>query len=222
MIEPVPDVFLDFWHCNSTGVYSGVIANGNGNSNDESNLDTTFLRGLRKSDSLGVTSVHTLFPGHYTGRATHIHVLSHPANETTVNKNNNTISGLYTSNSSHVGQIFFDQDLISLVEATAPYNTNTQELTTNAEDSILGEEAADMDPFVEWIQLGDDITDGVMAWISIGIDPTADDEISSAATIYKDGGVANENSGMGGGPGGPGGEGPDGNGTVPTGAPPMA
>ena len=61
-----------------------------------------------------------------------------------------------------------------------------------------------MDPFVEWVQLGDDIADGVMAWISIGIDPTADSEISSAATMYKDGGVANENS-MGGGNGtGPG------------------
>jgi len=71
-----------------------------------------------------------------------------------------------------------------------------------------------MDPFVEWVQLSDDITDGIMAWISIGIDPTADDEISSAATIYETGGVANENSmgGMGGGDGGP----PDGgNGTAP-------
>lgn len=82
----------------------------------------------------------------------------------------------------------------------------------NSEDSILGEEAADMDPFVEWVQLSDDITDGIMAWISIGIDPTADSDVSSAATIYKTGGVANENSmggGMGGGP-------PDGgNGTAP-------
>lgn len=77
-----------------------------------------------------------------------------------------------------------------------------------------------MDPFVEWVQLSEDITDGIMAWISIGIDPTADDEITAAATIYESGGVANENSGMGGGPGGAGG--PGGNETMPsgTGAPP--
>lgn len=56
-----------------------------------------------------------------------------------------------------------------------------------------------MDPFVEWIQLSDDITDGVMAWISIGVDPSADSEVTSAATIYESGGVANENSEMGGG-----------------------
>ena len=75
-----------------------------------------------------------------------------------------------------------------------------------------------MDPFVEWVQLGDDIADGIMAWVSIGIDPTADSEVESAATVYEDGGVANENS-MGGGMGGgdaPGG----GNGTVPGGAMP--
>lgn len=80
-----------------------------------------------------------------------------------------------------------------------------------------------MDPFVEWVQLGDDITDGIMAWISIGIDPTADEEITSAATIYKDGGVANANSGMGGGPGGDapgGGNGTMPDGEMPSGAPP--
>jgi hypothetical protein len=80
---------------------------------------------------------------------------------------------------------------------------------------ILSEEADDMNPFVEWVQLGEDITDGVLAWISIGIDPTADSKVSSAATSYESGGVANENSmgGMGGGdaPGG-------GNGTAPDGA----
>jgi hypothetical protein len=145
--------------------------------------------------------------------APHIHVLAHNVNETTVRTNGTLLGSNGTASSSHVGQIFFDQALIALVEATAPYNTNTQDLTLNSEDSILGEEAADMDPFVEWVQLSDDITDGIMAWISIGIDPTVADDVSSAATIYSSGGVANENSmGMGGGDGGP----PDGgNGTAP-------
>jgi hypothetical protein len=153
-------------------------------------------------------SLHKLI---YSTGATHIHVLAHNANDTTVRTNGTLLGSNSTTHSSHVGQIFFDQDLISLVETTTPYNT--QETTLNSDDQILSEEAADMDPFVEWIQLSDDITDGIMAWISIGIDPTADDEVTSAATVYKDGGVANENSmGMGGGDGGP----PDGgNGTAP-------
>lgn len=212
--EPVPAVYMDMWHCNSTGVYSGVSASGNGNSNDTSNLDATFLRGIVQTDVNGVAQYETVFPGHYTGRATHIHILAHNANTTTIRTNGTllTPSSNGTTHSSHVGQIFFDQDLISLVEATAPYNTNTQDLTTNADDSILGEEAADMDPFVEWVMLGEDVSDGIMAWISIGIDPSADDEISSAATIFQDGGIERENSmGMGGGPGG----------EMPSGAPPM-
>lgn len=35
---PIPGVYLDVWHCNSTGVYSGIIAESNGDSSDESNL----------------------------------------------------------------------------------------------------------------------------------------------------------------------------------------
>jgi hypothetical protein len=43
--EPLPAVYMDIWHCNATGVYSGVVAPSNGNSDDLSNVDATFLRG---------------------------------------------------------------------------------------------------------------------------------------------------------------------------------
>ncbi|KAI7083049.1 hypothetical protein KC343_g21574, partial [Hortaea werneckii] len=70
---------------------------------------------------------------------------------------------------------------------------------------ILASEAADMDPFVEYVFLGEDVSDGILAWLSIGIDPTTDEEVTSAGTYYKSGGVANENSGMGMGGSPPGG-----------------
>ena len=76
---------------------------------------------------------------------------------------------------------------------------------------ILGQEAEDSDPFVEYVLLGEDVSEGVLAWISIGIDPTSDQEIEAAATWYESGGVTNPDGGMGGG----GGEPP--NGTVPSG-----
>ncbi|GES63081.1 extracellular dioxygenase [Aspergillus terreus] len=207
--DPVPDVYLDLWHCNATGVYSGVVANGNGNANDETNLDATFLRGLQKTDADGIVQFQSIFPGHYTSRATHIHVLAHALNKTSVNTNNNTISGLYTTHSAHVGQLFFDQDLISVVEETSPYSTNTQELTTNADDGILSQEAEEIDPFVEYVFLGDSVSDGIFAWISMGMDATQDSEITPAAYYTENGGVENENSGGmgGGGSGGPGGSG---------------
>lgn len=219
--EPVPAVLVDFWHCNSTGVYSGVSATGNGDSNDTSNLDATFLRGIQQTDVNGVVQFESIFPGHYTGRATHIHIMSHAIGNTTIRTNGTILGSNGTTHASHVGQLFFDQDLISQVEATEPYSSNTQDITLNSDDSILGQEADSMDPFVQYLFIGDKIEDGILAWIRIGIDSSADDEINSAATIYKEGGVANQN-GMGGGPGGNAGGSPpnETDGAAPSGVPP--
>lgn len=122
---------------------------------------------------------------------------------------NNTLAG---GNITHVGQLFFDQDLISLVETQEPYASNTQELTTNADDNILAGEAADVDPFVEYVLLGDDVSDGIFGWIAFGMDTAASYDVSPAVDYTSEGGVENEDSNIGGG-----GSPPDG--TAPTGNP---
>lgn len=208
--DPIPNVYLEMWHCNSTGVYSGIVANGNGDASDESNLDATYLRGIQKTDGDGVAQFETTFPGHYTGRATHIHLLVH-TNATRFC--NGTLGNAVSA--SHVGQAFFDQDLIAAVERTEPYTANTQELTTNADDQILAEEAASVDPFHEYTLLGDGVEDGIFAWIAFGVNATYSSTVTPAAFYYKEGGVANSESGPGmGGPPGGNGTGP-GNGTIP-------
>lgn len=166
--------------------------------------DSTFHRGIQKTDSDGVAQWLTKFPGHYTGRATHIHLLAHQTNGTEFS------NGTYTSATViHVGQTFFDQDLITSVEAVEPYSTNSQSLTTNSEDNILSEEATDIDPFLQYVLLGDSVSDGIFAWTALGIDVSAAYTVSAASTLTEDGGVANANS-MGGGPGGDGAGGPPG------------
>jgi hypothetical protein len=45
--EPTEGLWWDLWNCNSTGVYSGLVATGNGNTDDASNLNATFLRGIQ-------------------------------------------------------------------------------------------------------------------------------------------------------------------------------
>jgi protocatechuate 3,4-dioxygenase beta subunit len=67
--EPIIRVYLEAWHCNATGVYSGVVAENNGDSADEENLDATFLRGVNVLDNDAVASFDTVIPGHYTGSA---------------------------------------------------------------------------------------------------------------------------------------------------------
>lgn len=36
--EPVEDAMMELWHANATGVYSGVVAGGNGNMADATNI----------------------------------------------------------------------------------------------------------------------------------------------------------------------------------------
>ncbi|KAG9963822.1 aromatic compound dioxygenase, partial [Aureobasidium melanogenum] len=212
--EPVPDVYIDYWHCNATGQYSGIVASGNGDSSDTANVNTTFLRGIAETDTEGVATFESIVPGHYTSRANHVHIITHT--NTTLYVNGTMSPGSIQ----HVGQLFFDMSLLEQVEATYPYNTNTQDWTINSEDSILAEETAidGVDPVVEYILVGEDISDGVLAWISMGVDMTNNQTVSPAGNYYRTGGVMDESSGgMGGGMGGGAGNGTS-NGT--TGAPP--
>jgi protocatechuate 3,4-dioxygenase beta subunit len=190
--EPIKNLWWDVWNCNSTGVYSGVQSSSNGNGDDASNLNNTALRGVQKTDADGVAQFKTMFPGHYSGRATHVHVIAH----TNAHKlPNNTITGGHIS---HVGQLFFDQDLISKVEATYPYNTNTIAITENADDHVVIVETEDSnsDPFFEYSLLGDSIHDGVFGWITLGVNVSAsyDSDASYAASLTANGGVSSGNS----------------------------
>jgi hypothetical protein len=180
--KPVPDVYVEIWHCNSTGVYGGVQANGNGNSADSSILQKTWLRGIQPTDSDGVAQFESVFPGHYTGRTTHIHIMVHTKATLLAN---NTLG--FNNYASHVGQTFFDQSLITAVEKVSPYSSNKQQLTTNSADMILSQEAGTegVDPVMEYTLLGSTVADGLYAWIAFGIDTTKSQAISPANYLYQ-------------------------------------
>jgi hypothetical protein len=136
-------------------------------------------------------------PGHYESRATHTHLLT--KTNVTVRSNGTTgADGAVT----HIGQLFWPEDLKAVVEATAPYFPNTQAYTTNDEDmrSIVRAKD-DFDPFPEYLYLGDDISDGLMAWIRIGINATVDytdDSYYAVAADYQANGDAMDIGGQGG------------------------
>jgi len=180
--KPVPDVYVEIWHCNSTGVYGGIIANGNGNSADTTNSKKSWLRGIQPTDSDGVAQFQSVFPGHYTGRTTHIHVMVHTKATLLAN---NTLG--FTNYASHVGQTFFDQTLITAVEKVSPYSTNKQQLTTNAADMIMSQEAGTegVDPIMEYTLLGNTVADGLYAWIAFGIDASKSQVINPAGYLYQ-------------------------------------
>jgi hypothetical protein len=174
-----------------------VVANGNGvGVGDATNINNTMLRGVQKTDKDGAVQFATLFPGHYIGRTTHIHLMVH------LNAKPYPNGTLIDTTAAHVGQMYFDQSLITEVEKLNPYPSNRQALTTNAQDFILAGEAATTDPFMEYILLGDDVKEGLFAWLSIGTNSTMQRNVSAATTLYETGGKANTNPMLGMPPGG--------------------
>lgn len=160
--KAVPNLIIDVWHANSTGVYSGVTAPGQGG------LKTNFGRGIQKTDKDGVVQYSTIFPGHYVGRTNHFHVMS--TDNATVLANGTFEGGTV----SHIGQTYLDQSLIDQVEKLAPYTGNKQPVTKNAQDDFAGDEASDAyDPFMKYVYLGNGAKEGLLAWITIGLDMTA-------------------------------------------------
>jgi len=72
--KPVPDAYVDIWSSNSTGIYVGVQGYpGMGDPKDAGMLKGTALRGIQPTNDHGIATFDTLMPGHYDGRATHIH-----------------------------------------------------------------------------------------------------------------------------------------------------
>lgn len=118
---------------------------------------------------------------------------------------------MFTGSIAHIGQLFWNEVLRTVVENTYPYTTNTQAVTSNAEDmwSVLQADSA-YNPFPEFAYLGENLEDGLFAWIQIGINATldfTDNSYYSIAAYYEaDGGHENSDSSfMGGSSGGSGG-----------------
>ncbi|KAI1265799.1 Intradiol ring-cleavage dioxygenase [Xylariaceae sp. FL1019] len=197
--EPIVGGWFDAWNCNTTGVYSGIQADNNGDGDDASNLNNTALRGITQTDENGVAKFTSIFPGHYSGRTNHMHVVFH---QTGTVQENGTLTG---GDVSHIGQLFWDQSLIDEVETLTPYSTNTQSVTTNEEDHVFGEQEtadSDSDPVFDYVYLGDDVSDGLFTWIVIGINTTATYTPTYSFQLTSGGGEAVSGSG-GGSPGGP-------------------
>lgn len=66
--------------------------------------------------------------------------------------------------------MFFDQNLLTEVNTLEPYvQTESSDLTENASDSIFSQASAIDDPVLEYVYIGDDLNDGLLMWIQIGI-----------------------------------------------------
>ncbi|KAM0724316.1 hypothetical protein Q7P37_000198 [Cladosporium fusiforme] len=197
--EPLVAVYLDFWHCNATGVCNSIVSDGNSDEDGQRNMNTFWMRGVQPSDSSGVVQFETIFPGYHTGRAAHIHVACYPVSSTPVGTNGTLLVDCanFTSSSSHIGQLFFDEYLVSEVSTLYPCNSTDQACAYNDEDEIHAGEADRVGPFMKYALIGDRFEDGILAWIDIGIDFTVHDALTSAATKFNNEGDTSMESSTG-------------------------
>lgn len=181
--EPLSDVLVDIWHCNATGSYSSftgldpntpfatLLEELNKTIGPDLDLhtdDTTFLRGLWPTDDAGVTEFTTIVPGFYSERAIHIHVQVHTEWEI---RGNGTIASSQTIST---GQVGINETMSETLMAIEPYVGHTEiERVTNDVDSIFTSSAYDngFDPNIVLVPMdGVDITNGVIGYITIGVD----------------------------------------------------
>ncbi|KAK4138981.1 aromatic compound dioxygenase [Trichocladium antarcticum] len=201
--QTVPDAYVDVWSSNSTGIYVGVQGYpGMGDPEDASILQGTTLRGVQPTDSHGIASFDSLFPGHYQGRATHIHAIVYLGAQKLPN---NTIS---SGRAAHIGQLYFDQSLITAADKLTPYNQNRMVITQNTQDFFFMQGANGDDPIARYALVGKDLSEGLFAWIRFGINQQANRDVDPAAWWTAKGSVMNPNgavaklNGGGGGVGG--------------------
>lgn len=69
--KPSERARVDIWHADAQGIYSGYERQGD--KQDLSTVGQKFLRGTQFTNREGAVSFETIYPGWYTGRATHIH-----------------------------------------------------------------------------------------------------------------------------------------------------
>ncbi|KAF7539805.1 hypothetical protein G7054_g1898 [Neopestalotiopsis clavispora] len=185
--EPLEDLLLSFWHCNATGSYSsftGLDPNtdfvellselGRNVSDFEIGVtdlhtdDTTWLRGMWPTDAHGMMEMKTIFPGFYTGRAIHIHVQAYT--DWTLHENGTVSAGNIVS----TGQLFFNETVSAQIMSLEPYASHTQiNRTMNSVDSIFSYDGG-YSPVVSVVPAdGVDIRNGMIGYITIGVDTTA-------------------------------------------------
>ncbi|MCB9177020.1 MAG: intradiol ring-cleavage dioxygenase [Caldilineae bacterium] len=109
--EPLPLAYVDLWHCDARGVYSGF-----GEGRDED-----FLRGYQRTGADGRARFATIYPGWYPGRAVHIHF---------------TIRGASFNGYTFTSQLYFDDAISEQVFAQAPYAARAAQGLRNAQDGL--------------------------------------------------------------------------------------
>jgi protocatechuate 3,4-dioxygenase beta subunit len=155
--QPIDNAAVDIWQCDAEGVYSSESS--------ENTVGQTFLRGVQFTDKLGQATFTTIYPGHYSGRTTHIHAKVHIG----ARDADRTMTGGHVS---HVGQLFPSDAVNAEVYKLAPYDTETATIVTHAEDRVWTQQHGS-ESQLKLVQVGNRLSKGLTATIALAVDPRA-------------------------------------------------
>ena len=113
---------VDIWHCTVVGYYSEYVVAPGGGYGSVDYTGSHFLRGRQTTDSDGLVTFTSIFPGWYASRAPHIHVHIYNSGGTSL----------------LVTQIAFPTDVCNTVYTTADdYKAHGTQDTANTADSVF-------------------------------------------------------------------------------------
>jgi len=176
-LVPVPDIDVYIWHTDAQGFYSGFGKRGTSTEQKPDtpysgtpsamNLENTdrFCRGVQTTDSNGVASFLSTFPGWYNGRDLHIHIVCFKKGSMSKGRANysksNEPAWIFTT------QFYFDPAFSkSIHEAVEPYKRRT---TLSAyTDAMAANESGNSGRHCTATKMGSK----VIAQIQMVVDPT--------------------------------------------------
>lgn len=170
--KPVHGVYVDIWHADAMGEYSGWASMHLTTSSLFTAFgtpieDSRWLRGVQATDQKGLAVFQTIWPGWYQGRTTHIHLRIHDGNVTV---DHGVFLG--AENITHTGQLYFSDDLVQNVsKGFEPYKSHRKTLTPklNKDDGIYVADKGGE----QLISISQDSGE-FFGTVTVGIDPTAD------------------------------------------------
>jgi protocatechuate 3,4-dioxygenase beta subunit len=140
---------VDIWHCTALGYYSEYTDTPGGGYATTDYTSSHFLRGRQTTDSNGLVTFTSIFPGWYSPRAPHIHV--HVYNS--------------AGTSLLITQMAFPTDICDTVYTTvSPYSARGKQDTANTADMVFSDSLA-----TELSSVTGDTTNGYVLTMSINV-----------------------------------------------------
>ncbi len=137
---------VDIWHCDAEGNYSEYGGSGMQSTNY---TNVHFLRGRQTTDANGLVTFTSIFPGWYSGRATHIHVHVYNASGTSLK----------------ITQIAFPEGTGTALALVNGYAKGMSGYTYNKSDNVFSDDTAG----IEIASVTGNLTDGFVLTMSLAV-----------------------------------------------------